>query len=326
MAWRCKRSSRRNMRRGLVPLEHDQPHPIAPLVGIDQQAQDGALGSLHPLAGRHAPTGIHHEQNQVGSPTDAHLALDVARPDGQGEVVVCALPLVGGCLAQGGVEGDVVVLSLGWAGLDVATALAVGAGQAAATGRAPRETVQRGIDAAHLGGPTSGYHHIGLLDPAQAQRGRVVAVQGHPAATDLNGGLRVCAQVLFFFGVVRGARFTHGARGCVCALGPNLLQVGGDVFGAQLAVLERLALESVGQGQFGRGQDVGWGDAMGIGARPSVGGQAIGGMGKRGLEDDDVGAVAVDLEARRELGDGVEVIRNVGDGWQQGASPGDVVA
>ena len=96
---------------GLVALEDDQANLVAALVGIDQQAEDGALGGLHAFAGRHAPAGIDDKEDQVAGAAHAHLALQVALAQLEGEVVFAsrvALALVGGGGAQRGVEGDVL--------------------------------------------------------------------------------------------------------------------------------------------------------------------------------------------------------------------------
>jgi len=54
---------------------------------------------------------------------------------------------VGGSRPDGGVEGDVVGFAVGRAGLDVPSALALGAGAAAASALPPGELVDRGIEA-----------------------------------------------------------------------------------------------------------------------------------------------------------------------------------
>jgi hypothetical protein len=46
-------------------------------------------------------------------------------------------------------------------------------------------------------------------------------------------------------------------------------------------------------------------------------GKGAGGVGQGGLQDDDVGPVAVHLKAGGQLGDGVQVLRLVGDRRQQ---------
>lgn len=124
-----------------ILLEDDQADAVAALIGIGQQGEDGAFGRLHPLGDRHAPRGIHHEQDQVGSALDADFALQVLRFDAVGEVAVRATALIGRGGAQGGVKSDVIALSAGWARLDVASALALGARLAAPPRRLAREAV-----------------------------------------------------------------------------------------------------------------------------------------------------------------------------------------
>jgi hypothetical protein len=81
-----------------------------------------------------------------------------------------ALPLMDGRLAQGGVEGDVLRLLAGRPALDVAAALAIGAGDAAPAGLAARQLVQRRIQPLGLEGLADGDRLLlalllpGLLD------------------------------------------------------------------------------------------------------------------------------------------------------------------
>ncbi len=60
--------------------------------------------------------------------------------------------LEGGGGAEGGVEGDVVGLAVGGAGLDVAAALALGVGARAAPGVLAGQLVERGVELARVEG------------------------------------------------------------------------------------------------------------------------------------------------------------------------------
>ncbi len=115
---------------GAVLLEDDQSHPVAALVGIRQQGQDRALGGVHPFCHCHGPGGIHQEQDQVGHALDPDLALQVGRLDGESQPFsfLCAVHLVGSRGAEGGVEGDVILLVSGRTRLDIASVLALGLG------------------------------------------------------------------------------------------------------------------------------------------------------------------------------------------------------
>ena len=114
----------------LIALKHDQSDLVATLVGIDKQAKDGAFGGLHAFAGRHAPTGIYHKEDQVAGTTNAYFALKVTLAQLEGKVVLLdfvALPLVRGGGAQRGIKRDVLGAVAGRARLDIAAALAIGA-------------------------------------------------------------------------------------------------------------------------------------------------------------------------------------------------------
>ena len=131
-------------------MEDDQAHPVAALVGIGEQGEDGALGGAHALGDRHRPGGIDHEQHQVGGLLDADLALKIGRADGKGHPLaqLGALALEGGGGAHGGVKGQVIGAPVGGARLDVAAALALGVGARAAPGALAIQLIQGGVQLA----------------------------------------------------------------------------------------------------------------------------------------------------------------------------------
>ena len=53
---------------GALAAEHHQRHPVAPLVGVDEQAEHGALHRLHPAGRAHRPGGVDREHEQVPGP------------------------------------------------------------------------------------------------------------------------------------------------------------------------------------------------------------------------------------------------------------------
>jgi len=110
----------------VVLVEDDEADPVSPLVGVCHQGHDGALRGFHPLRYGHAPTGIHHEQNEVGGATDANLLPQILFLEGQSELGPIAVQLVGRGRAQRGVKSEIGnPVMFGEAGLDIAPALAV---------------------------------------------------------------------------------------------------------------------------------------------------------------------------------------------------------
>ena len=80
------RVCRRQDQRGAIFLEHDQPDPVATLVCVCEQRKDRPFGRGHALGDCHRPGGIDHKQDQVGRLLDPHLALEVTRPDREGDL------------------------------------------------------------------------------------------------------------------------------------------------------------------------------------------------------------------------------------------------
>jgi len=115
---------------GAIFLENDQPHPIAALVSISEQRDDGSLGGRHALGNRHRPGGIHHEQHQVGGLLYPHLALKIGRFNGECHLLalLCPFDLERSCSAQRGIESNIIGLAIGRAGLDVTAAFTLGVG------------------------------------------------------------------------------------------------------------------------------------------------------------------------------------------------------
>lgn len=136
--------------RGAIFLEDDQPHPIASLVSIGQQGENGAFRGSHSLCDRHGPGSVHHKEHQVGGALYAYFPLKVGRADGEGKPLslFAALPLIGGCGAQGGIECQVGGLPLCRASLDIAAAFPVGMGARAAARLPTCQTVERSVQPA----------------------------------------------------------------------------------------------------------------------------------------------------------------------------------
>ena len=57
--------------------EGDQPHLIAPAVGVEQEGLHGAPGEDHPLVGRHRAAGVEDEEEQAGGAFPAHVLAQV---------------------------------------------------------------------------------------------------------------------------------------------------------------------------------------------------------------------------------------------------------
>ena len=69
---------------GLVPAEGHQTHPVAALVGVEQEREDRRLDLAHPLAGGHRPGGVDGEQHEVGlAPAGDRVAQVVAGDPGR---------------------------------------------------------------------------------------------------------------------------------------------------------------------------------------------------------------------------------------------------
>ena len=133
---------------GLVALKDDEPDLVAALIRFDQEAEDRALCGLHAFAGRHRPAGVNDEEDEIACAADADFALQIGHTQLQREVALTAgVPflLVGGGIAQGGIECDVVVFFVGWARLDVTAALAVRPAVGALAGLFARHFVERRI-------------------------------------------------------------------------------------------------------------------------------------------------------------------------------------
>jgi hypothetical protein len=74
--------------------------------------------------------------------------LEIGLADGISQVAVVALELERCGCADGRIERQVIGFAIGWASLDVASALAVGAGAAAAASLATGQLIEGGIQAA----------------------------------------------------------------------------------------------------------------------------------------------------------------------------------
>ncbi len=125
------------------------------MIGIDKQAEDGALGGLHAFAGGHAPAGIHDEEDQVAGAAHPHFALQVTLAQLQRQIVLrfsVALALVRSSGAQGGVEGNVLGAITSRPRLDVAATLAFGARVGALASAFARHFVQGRIEPLGLEG------------------------------------------------------------------------------------------------------------------------------------------------------------------------------
>ena len=121
---------------GAVLLEDDQTDPVAALIGVRQQGQDGTLRGGHTLCHGHGPGSIHQKQDQVGGLLDAYLALQVTFLDGKSHLLALldASFLEGCCRADGGIEGHIVGFAVGRAGLNVTASFALGVRARAAAG------------------------------------------------------------------------------------------------------------------------------------------------------------------------------------------------
>jgi hypothetical protein len=155
---------------GAILLEDHQSDPVAALVGVGEEREDGALGGRHPLGDGHRPGGVHHKQDEVARLAHADLLLKVGRLDGEGHLLplIETVDLVGGGRPQGGVERDVVGLAGGGAGSDVAAALAIGASQAATAALAAGDAIDGvGQAAGSEDGPDLDF--VAALPPVGAQ-------------------------------------------------------------------------------------------------------------------------------------------------------------
>ena len=144
---------------GAVFLEDDQANPVAALVGVGEQGEDGALGGAHPFGDGHRPGCIHEEEHQVGGAAHADLLLEVGFLDGEGDAAagVGALPLEWGGGADGGIEGEIGGGVFRGMGLDVAAAFAVGAGARTASTVLAHHLIEGSIQPTWLEGFAGGY-------------------------------------------------------------------------------------------------------------------------------------------------------------------------
>ena len=126
------RVSRRQDQQRAVLLEGDQTDPVAALVGIGKQREDGALCGGHSFGDCHRPRGIYQEQHQIGGAPYAHLALVIAALNGKSHIALflqIGTALLEGCGGtEGCVEGNVILAAHSRARHDIAPALAVAVG------------------------------------------------------------------------------------------------------------------------------------------------------------------------------------------------------
>ena len=135
---------------GAILLEDDQPHPVAPLVGIGQQGEDSPLSGRHALGNRHRPGSIHYKKHQIGRFFDPHFTLQVAGLNRKRHfLALLGAPfLMGRGGADSGVECNIAGFSVGGSRLNVAAAFALRAGAGAAASPAAGEPVDGGIQLA----------------------------------------------------------------------------------------------------------------------------------------------------------------------------------
>jgi hypothetical protein len=137
---------------GAILLKYYQAHPVSALVGIGEQGENGAFGGGHALGNSHRPGGIDDEDDQIGGFFDADFALQVAGVNGKGDMTALFHTLFlewrGG--TQGGVEGNVIVATIGGAGLDVTATFTVGTGARTPPGVVPGDAIERVLDFANF--------------------------------------------------------------------------------------------------------------------------------------------------------------------------------
>ena len=301
-------------------LEHDQPDPVPALVGVGEQGKDGALGGRHPLGDRHRPGGVHHEQDEVAGPADAHLAVEILALHGEGHVLPLfqALDLERRGGANGGVEGKIVGFAGGGSGTDVAAALFLGVGARTAAGRPAGEFVEGGIQAAR----GEGFADLGL--PAALPPGSVLGGGLGAGAFGRGGGFWLRfpppprrSLHLFFLGSAgflfrgRGHRFSLAFHFRLDLLDLFLERVQGG-----FRLLDGAVFHPVGEGQF-RGQ----GDVVLAQGRPAFEGR----LGAGCFEDHQIRAMAVHFERSGQPGDGHQVAGGVGDVVDELPCPLDLV-